>query len=298
MCRAYWLLILCLVALLLLSPPWVHALEVVDDTGRTLTLQKPAQRIITLAPHLTELLYAIDAGDRIVATVEFSDYPPPAKDIPRVGNFDRLSIESVLAYRPDLILAWHSGNNPWQLEALAKLGLRIYRSEPGTLAALPETLEKLGILSGRHLAAQAASTTLRNTIQELEDRYANREPVRAFYQVWDPPLYTINGAHIISDVLRLCGIQNIFADVAQLAPQVSEEAVLAADPQMIIAGQDQDGAFARWRKWPRLQAVAENNLYRVNPDLMQRHTGRLLAGAELLCGFAEEVRMKKRGQAH
>lgn len=298
MCRAYWLLLLCLIVLLLLSPPRAHALEVVDDTGRTLTLTKPAQRIITLAPHLTELLYAIDAGELIVATVEFSDYPLPAKNIPRIGNFDRLNIEAILAYQPDLILAWQSGNNPWQLEALEKLGLRIYRSEPGTLAALPETLEKLGSLSGRSESAQVAGGELRNRIQTLERRYAGRAPVRAFYQVWDPPLYTINGAHIISDVLRLCGIQNVFAMVTQLAPQVSEEAVLAADPQMIIAGQDQDGAFARWRKWPRLQAVADNNLYRVNPDLMQRHTGRLLQGAEQLCGFAEEVRMKKRGQAH
>ena len=298
MCRAYGLLLLCLIVLLLLSPPRAHALEVVDDTGRTLTLTKPAQRILTLAPHLTELLYAIDAGELIVATVEFSDYPLPAKNIPRIGNFDRLNIEAILAYQPDLILAWQSGNNPWQLETLEKLGLRVYRSEPGTLAALPETLEKLGSLSGRSQAAQVAGGDLRNRIQTLERRYAGRAPVRAFYQVWDPPLYTINGAHIISDVLRLCGIQNVFAKVTQLAPQVSEEAVLAADPQMIIAGQDQDGAFARWRKWPQLQAVAKNNLYRVNPDLMQRHTGRLLDGAKLLCGFAEEVRSKKRGQAH
>ena len=297
MCRAHWLLLLCLVLLLLFAPPWLRAFEVVDDTGNTLVLAQPAQRIITLAPHLTELLYEINAGDHIVATVEYSDYPPPARQIPRVGNFDKLNIETILRYQPDLILAWHSGNNPYQLEALEKLGLRVYRSEPHMLRAIPDTLERLGMLTGRQAAAQVVSAQLRQRIRELEKVYAAHEPVRGFYQVWDTPLYTINGTHIISDVMRLCGIENVFAQVNQLAPQISEEAVLAANPQMIIAGSDAANAFARWRKWPQLQAVALGNLYQVNPDLMQRHTGRLLLGAEQLCRFAQDVR-EKRGQTH
>jgi iron complex transport system substrate-binding protein len=270
-----------------------HALQVVDDSGKTLRLPHPAQRIITLAPNLTELLFDLGAGERVVATVQFSNFPAAAKRIPRIGSSSSLNLEAILSYQPDLILAWQSGNNPQQLLAIERLGIPVYRSEPHTLQDIPRTLGKLGHLLGLESKAAQLANRMQAGITDLRQRYAQRKPLTGFYQIWDTPIYTINGKHIISNIMALCGVRNVFADAPILAPVVSMEAVLARDPQMIISGGSakvRAENLAMWQAWPQLTAVRAHNLFYIDADLMQRDTPRILEGAKVLCLQAEEAR--------
>ena len=270
------------------------AIEVVDDSGNTVRLNNPAARVVTLAPNLTELLFDIGAGDRVVATVQFSNFPDAAKKIPRVGSGANINLEAVLGHRPDLVLAWQSGNNPQQVRAIERLGIPVYRSEPSTLQDIPVTLDKLGQLVGRTAGASAVAREMQRGIDALKAEYRQRKIITGFYQIWDKPIYTINGKHIISDIMQLCGVRNVFARAPVIAPIVSMEAVIARNPQMIISGGSarvRAENLSAWRAWPQLTAVRANNLFYIDADLMQRDTPRILEGAELLCQQAVQARV-------
>ena len=270
--------------------------SVTDDTGDTLRLARPAERIISLAPHMTELLYAAGAGDKLVGAVRYSDYPPPARDIPRVGDAHSFDIEQILALKPDLIIVWQSGNPAGQIRQLRDLNLNLFVSEPRSLADIPATIEKLGQLAGTLSAANEAATDFRQRLSKLRDAYSDRTPVDVFYQIWHQPLMTIGGNHVINNVIRLCGGRNVFAGIDQLAPQISIEAVLAAAPEVIIAsgtGEQRPDWLNDWRQWPQLPAVQQEQLRFIPPYLLQRHTPRILEGTARLCAMLEQARSKR-----
>jgi len=283
--------LLCLGFLLWTGP--ATATAVTDDTGTEIRLAEPAGRIISLSPHLTELVFAAGAGDRLTGVVSYSDYPPPARDIPRVGDAHSFDIERILARKPDLVLAWQSGNPAGQVRHLQQLQLPGYISEPRTFEDIAATIEDLGTLAGTPVIAAAAAQDFRQRLAALEQEYSGREPVSVFYQIWHEPLITIGGGHIIDEVIRLCGGRNIFSDIGQLAPRISIEAVLTAAPEVIIAGGSHDERPAwlnDWRQWPQLPAVRHEQLYLIHPDLLQRHSPRLLKGAAELCRKLEQAR--------
>lgn len=276
---------------------WAHAgIVVSDDLGTRLRLERPAQRIITLAPHLTETLFAAGAGERLIGAVAFSDYPEAAKKAASVGGYSQLDLEAITALKPDLIIAWHSGNAPKHIDKLRALGLPVYVSQPQHIDDIASEIERLGLLAGSETTARMAAKNFRERLLQLRQRYADRPPVRTFYQVWNQPLTTVGGRQIISDVIRLCGGENVFSRLESLAPTLSEEAVLAANPEVIVAS-GMDAArpewLDRWRRWGSLLAVTRDNLFFVPPDLIQRHTPRLLDGAEQLCRQLETARSRR-----
>lgn len=300
--------VLCCGILLLLFAVRAFAIEVRDDSGRLIRLAHPATRVITLAPNLTELAFDLGAGDKVVATVQFSNYPPAAKRLPRIGSSSSLNLEAILGYHPDLVLAWRSGNSPQQLRAIARLGIPVYRSEPQSLQDVATTLVRLGKLLGKQARAETLAQHMRAGIAQLQRQYAHRRSITGFYQIWNKPIYTVNGQHIISHIMRLCGVQNVFADAPVIAPRVSTEAVLARNPQMIISGGSarlRAQNLSSWQAWPQLAAVRAHNLFYIAPNLLQRDTPRILEGARLLCRQADVARMhlhlqeqKKEGQTH
>jgi len=270
--------------------------RVPDDAGATVVLAAPARRIVSLAPHVTELLYAAGAGGYVVGAVDYSDYPEAAKRIPRVGGYTGLDLEAIVALRPDLIIAWQSGNPPSQVERLRALGLAVYVSEPRHIEDVATNIERLGRLAGTADAALRAARAFRRRHEALRRRYAARPAVTVFYQIWDRPLMTVNGKQLISDVIHLCGGRNVFADLPILAPTVDVEAVLAADPEAIVAsgaGAARPEWFDAWRRWPQLRAVRRDNLFVVPPDVLQRHGPRILDGAEHLCADLETARRRR-----
>ncbi|MDP2821342.1 MAG: cobalamin-binding protein [Sulfuritalea sp.] len=270
---------------------------VVTDVGGTrIKLAAPARRIVSLAPHITELLFAAGAGDRVVGNVEYGDYPPAAKALPKVGGYSRLDLEAVVALKPDLVLGWESGNSPAAVSRLRALGLTVHLSQSNRIEDIAGELERIGKLAGTEAAANAAAAAFRERYARLAGRYSQRPAVEVFYQVWKQPMMTVNGKQIISDAIRLCGGRNVFATLPILAPTVTVEAVIAANPEVIVAsgmGDSRPEWLDDWRRWNTLAAVVRDNLYFVPPDLIQRHTPRILDGAEKLCVHLETARGKR-----
>jgi iron complex transport system substrate-binding protein len=286
---------LLLVAALAASQASQAAITVRDDDGNLVTLQKPAQRVIAMAPHVTELLFAAGGADKIVGAVNYSDYPEAAKQIPRVGDNRQVDMERVLAMKPDLIVIWMHGSSERQIDQLRKLGVPLYHSEPKKLDNIAENLEAMGKLLGTETAANAAAKDLRTRLASLRAQYSSRPPVKVFYQVWDKPLYTLNGAHIVSDSLKACGGVNIFADQKVTAPVVNVEAVLQADPEAIFATAEKDyGGVNLWRPYGTLTATKNGNLFTVNGNLLNRAGPRMIEGTAVLCEKLEEARQHRK----
>ncbi len=271
------------VAVLLLHGNAIGQIKVVDDYGNQVSLSTPASRIVSLAPHLTELLYAAGAGPKVVGAVAFSDFPPEARVLPRVGNDALIDLEAVLALRPDLIVAWPNPGTVRAVNRLAELQLAVFRSEPRELEDIAGTISRLGILLGTELQADRAAAGFRARASVLQKRYSGRPAVRVFYEVWDRPLITVNGDHVISKVIRLCGGENVFAGLPGIAPHIDREAVLRANPKVIV-GSDAI-SLDDWKAYP-----VTTHLQRIPAALIERHTPRILEGAERLCGLLEGAR--------
>lgn len=288
-----------LVAVLMLVAAFaapVHAVVTLqDDAGARLTLARPAQRIVSLAPHLTELLFAAGAGERVVGVGAFADYPEAARKLPQVGDSAMLDLERIVALKPDLLVVWRDGNSPQQLQRLAGLGIPVYASELGTLADIAGTLRRLGRLAGTEAAAEARAQAFEQRLRALRDRYAGRPPLRLFYQVWQRPLLTLNDRHLVMQGLALCGAQNVFGSLVPLVPTVSEEAVVAADPDVIVtgrAGRDAPDGLDGWRRLGRLKAVRSGALIVVDPDTLHRSSDRIVEGLDQLCARLDAVRAR------
>jgi iron complex transport system substrate-binding protein len=265
-------------------------------SGGTLVLEQPATRIISLAPNLAELLYAAGAGDRLVATVEFTDFPPAALQVPRIGDAFRFDLERIVEFAPDLVLGWASGNPDAALRRLDSLGLEVWRIEirqPGDVATV---LEAMARATGRLDVGLPAADEFRQRLAKLTARHAGTSPVRYFYQVSPRPLFTLNGEHLVSRGLALCGGRNVFADEPVLAPQVTLEAVLVADPAVLIApvlNADED-PLAQWRDWPRLAAARNGAFIHLPADEISRATPRLLDSLESACTLLDQFRRNDR----
>jgi iron complex transport system substrate-binding protein len=269
---------------------------VTDATGADVRLGAAAQRIVSLAPHITELLYAAGAGSKLVGNVDYGDYPVQANTLPRVGGYSRLDLEAIVALKPDLVIAWQSGNPPAALAKLRAMGITVFVSQPDRIADVAVELEHYGRLAGTEAPANAAAASFRTRLAALKNQYARRPVVDVFYQIWKQPLMTVNDQQIISDAIRLCGGRKVFGNLPVLAPTVTVEAVIAANPEVIAAsgmGDERPEWLDDWRRWNSLTAVKRGNLYFIPPQEIQRHTPRLLDGAEKLCRALELAREKR-----
>jgi iron complex transport system substrate-binding protein len=254
-------------------------------------------RIISLSPHITELLFAAGAGDRIVGVDDMSDYPPAAAGIARVGEASALDVEGLLKLKPTLIVLWDSGTPPRRKEELKRLNLQLYVTEQHHLDDIATTLLDFGRLAGTEAVAAAAAERYRIELAELRSQYAGRPRLSVFFQVWDRPLYTLSGTHVVTEVLSLCGADNVFADLTTLAPAIDREAVLARNPDVILIGATgAEGArqTADWGRFGTLRAVRERNIYNVDPSLVGRMAPRILQGVREVCEVLDTARDVRR----
>jgi iron complex transport system substrate-binding protein len=279
----------------LLISTTAFAVSAVDSDGRKVTLERPAQRIVSLAPHVTEQLFAAGAGNRIVGASEYSDYPEEAKKLPRVASSGTVNLEAVLALKPDLVVAWKLEATTSALTRLESLGVPVFYSEPHTLAEIPQLIESLGELAGTGATAKPLARSLRAELARLHAEYSERRTVTVFYQISDKPLMTIGGGQFVSDAIDLCGGRNIFAGSTVMAPVVNLESVVAADPVAILTARPDpsDRSWeAFWRRFPGLYAVELDNLYTVPTNEMHRHGPRAIAATRLLCERIDQARVK------
>jgi len=267
--------------------------SVVDDSGQTITLNKSAQRIVALAPHVVETLYTAGAGNKIVGAVDYSDYPNAAKSIPRVGGYSIINLEAIVALQPDLVIAWETGNSPAAIEKLRMLGIPVYLSQPNTLEDIGAEIKRFGVLAGTEPVANKAAEQYAQRLSTLRQRYQNRSTVRVFYQISEAPLMTIGGKQIITNALSTCGGKNVFDQLKPMASVITSEAVIAADPEAIVTSGMQKlnpTGLDFWKKWPALTATQRNNFFFIDPDLMNRNGPRMLAGTEDLCKALQTAR--------
>ncbi len=271
------------------------AITVHDDDGKPVTLQKPATRVIAMAPHVTEMLFAAGGAERVIAAVNYSDYPEAARRLPRIGSNRDIDLERVVALKPDLIVVWLHGSSERQIAQIRSLGIPLFHSEPRKLDDIASNLQRLGKLMGTEPVADAVAADLRRKVASLAQRYSKRPPVRMFYQVWDKPLYTLNGSHILSDVMRLCGGENIFAAMKVTAPVVSIEAVLQEDPEALFSGarNPEDVGLRMWAPYSTMTAIKRGNLFSIDGDLLNRSGPRMIAGAQVLCDSLEQARQRR-----
>lgn len=279
---------------LLLSAAWAQTapsqITVTDDFGRVVTLPAPAARILSLAPHNTENLFSAGAGDKVVGGVEYSDYPPEARRIASVGNHAQINLEAVIALAPDLVVAWETGHNREALKKIVRLGFPVYYSEPRTFEDIIENIEELALLAGSRARPPAAR--LREELAQVRARFGGRSVQTVFYQVWRDPLMTLNGEHFISRVLNLCGARNVFSHLPIIAPRLSVESVIQANPDIIIGGRVNglEPDMSMWKKWTLVNAVANDHFLSVDASVMHRHTARMIMGIRELCEQIDGVR--------
>ena len=294
MCMA--LLLVCPVQMLAAAPAQVLAapgggLTVTDDKGRELRLAVPARRIVALAPHVTELLFEVGAGADVVAVSDASDYPQAALALPHVGGYAGLDLERIVSLRPDLVVAWSSGNSQGQIEALRNAGLAVFESDPHDIEQIASSLERFGTLTGHQQLAAARALELRSAIAALAAAERGKPSVSVFYEVWDKPLYTLGAPHLISQLMQVCGARNLFSDINALAPEVSPEAVVARKPDLIVTEPRQvEERRANWVARGLVDAKEPDHVVGINPDWLIRATSRIVLGTKALCSAVDQRR--------
>lgn len=252
-----------------------------------------AKRIITLSPHLTEMVYSAGAGHALVGTVKYSNFPEAAKAVPRVGDFNALNFERILQLKPDLVLSWQSATAINDLHKLKQLGIEVWQSDIAHLTDIPQQILAIGQKAGTQQAAQITADHLNKLLSELAHRYQNRPPVSTFYQVWDNPLITLNGENFVSQGIALCGGRNIFHNLSQIAPQVNLESLILLNPSLILLGgpaQNQATWKTQWQHYPQIQAVKTQQIVSLNADHFQRPTARFIEALPQLCHIIDQTR--------
>ena len=244
------------------------------------------QRIVALAPHIVEMLFDIGAGDKIVGTVEYADFPKAALKIPRVGGYHGIQIEKILALKPDLVVVWQSGNKVSDIEQLEKMGLNIIYSKPHKIEDVADELRKLGKLTGHDIQANTVADRYTQRLKTLREQHADIAPMKVFYQLWPEPMRTINKETLINQLIEVCQGQNVFAENPTAYPQIGIENVIVAQPEIIILPNEKSNKeqpIIDWHKWPEIPAAKHNRFIRVNADLMHRFSTRMLEGIEDMC---------------
>lgn len=269
-------------------------IEMMDDRGSVIRLKQPAQRIISLSPNITELIFSAGAGGKLVGVSRYSDYPDAAKSIPNIGDASALDLERIVALQPDLVIVWRGGNAQVDMEKLEKLRLAVFATEATHLEDIPRLLRAIGQLAGTSVQGEQAAATYEEKLQQIGRAYGDHRKIKVFQLIWDQPLMTVNRNHIINDILELCGGTNVFASAPFLTPVISRENLVEADPHVIISSVPLDRIQADEnileRRFPNISAIRNRHLFFVPPDLIHRPTVRLLRAARMVCEQLESVR--------
>lgn len=273
----------------------VAPLHLIDDRGQVFLLEQPAKRIISLSPAITELVFAAGAGKNLVGVSRFSDYPEAAQSITNIGDAFSLDLERMIVLKPDLVIAWQSGNAKLGIGQLERLGLRVFVTEATKLEDIPRLLRIIGQLAGTSAVGESTAQTFETTLQQLKQRYAARKPVSVFQLIWPQPLITVGATHIINDIIRTCGGENVFAALTELMPVISEENLLAANPEVIFSSISNEllasSTESLAQRMPNISAIKNNHVYFIHPDLIHRQSPRILEAAKIICERLDSMRL-------
>jgi len=262
------------------------AIVLKDDTGATVTLASHPRRLVSLAPGATEMLFAAGAGQQIIATVQYADEPPAAKQIPRIGDVVAIDLEKLVALRPEVAIVWPGGGNPAQIDEIGRIGIPLYRQQVNSLADLAGSLRRLGVLAGTSPTADQAANAIEARLAGLAHKYENGRHPTVLLQVWNHPIYTVGGTHLMSDALKLCGARNVFSDLRELGPVIDVEAVVARNPDIIVVASPPGAGpewLADWQRFATLRAVRNHNVIVFEDQRLTRLGPSVIDATEELC---------------
>lgn len=265
-----------------------------SDPAGSKSAPESYERVVTLAPSLTELVFAVGAGAKLVGVSAWSDYPAEARDLPVVGDAFTVDQEQLALLNPDLLLVWESGTPEHATDELRKAGYTVEQIRTRGLADISKAMLRIGELTGQVSAARAAAEKFEMELSRLRESNDGRAPIRVFYQVSARPLYTVNREHYVSELIEICGGRNIFDDLADLAPAISVEAVVDRNPEVMLASTDAgDDGFAEWQRWPAISANLYGNLFLLPADEIARATPRLIVAGGALCLALQQARFNR-----
>jgi len=279
-----------LLVLAAVSAAEARALQIVDDRGVSLSLDRPARRIVALAPHLAEIAFAAGAGSKLVGVSSFSRHPAEAARLPVVASSGRVDIERLIVLKPDLVLAWRSGNPPLQIARLERIGIPVFVTEVRVLADIPRIIREVGDLGGSGRLAEARASEFESEAGRLRERYTGRRGVPVFLEIWHRPMLTVSGAHLLSDAVRVCGGRNVFASARTLTPLVSREQILDARPEVIVTSGNGGEALPEWKGFEQVPAVRDRRVYSIDPDALTAQGPHVLEGVRALCQTLDRAR--------
>lgn len=278
---------------LIASPLWAQV-QVTDDIEKKVTLPRFAQRIVTTSPHALELVIAAGGKSKIVGQSQYGHQLHPIAGAEIVNHHSHLDVEKVLQLSPDLLIVWRYGLPEKQIALLQESGIPVFYSDPQKLDDIAHNLDRIGRLIGTHEKAKKKAASIQKKIKALRQTYANQAAMRVFWQVSGQPLYTLNGRHMVSEVIELCGGVNVFAQMKPIAPLVGVEDVLLRNPEVIVASslQSQKAIEAQWNRYHFMAAVQQGNIYQISPDLLSRPSPNMIYGIKYLCEILESARHK------
>ena len=268
-------------------------LVITDDTGKTVTLSAIPTRVVSLAPGATEMLFAAGAGKHVIATVEYSDEPPAAKQVPRIGDVVAIDMERLVALRPEVAVVWPGGGNPAQIEEISRMHIPMYRQQVNSLADIASSLRRLGALAGTRNVAEQAAQKIETRLATLTRTYGSSQHPSVLMEVWNHPFYTVGGTHLMSDALRICGARNVFGDLKELGPVIDVEAIVARDPDIIVAAAPPGAGaewLADWKRFTTLRAVRNGNLIAFEDQRLTRLGPSVIDATEALCKALAKAR--------
>ena len=278
------LVLACLCTLL-----WACSKPVAESPG-----DAPAERVVTFAPHLSEMMFAIGAGEQLVGVSAWSNFPREVLDLPEVGDAFTVDQEQLALLDPDLLLVWESGMPAHVVDELQNRGYRVESIRTRSLADVATAMLRLGELTGQLEKAEVAAGQFTGALDELSEEYRDAEPITVFFQITARPLYTVNREHFISEIISLCGGRNVFDDLEDMAPSVAVEAVLDRDPEVMLAGANLgDNAFEEWARWPELAANRYGNQFLLPDEIIGRPVPRLAAAGRSVCIALDQARKNR-----
>lgn len=285
--RNKWLLCL----LFLFVSPLRAQVVIYDDLDHRLSFNQNVTRIASLSPYVTEMLYFIGAQKTIVARTQGDNYPADVKKVVSVGDFRQIDIERLLITRPELVVVWQSGPTSYQVKQLENLNIPVFYSYPKTISDVSYTMQRLALLTGQDKQITKVKRWYESWLK-LQRENSNKKRVSVFYQVSNRPIYTLNDNHVLGEIIKGCGGQNVFGNASVLAPMVSLESVLEKDPDVIVASHflKTSDSLSLYRAYPTLKAVKNNYLFEIDPDLLDRPGPRLLQGAQFMCEILNKAR--------
>ncbi|WP_421683605.1 cobalamin-binding protein [Stutzerimonas urumqiensis] len=269
--------------------PWLACLLGCLLGGLLVSPLQAADRVVSLAPSLSEIMLELGAEDRLVGVLDGGERPAALAGIPSVGRYGRVEMEALLSLSPDLVLLWPDSIGAGERRQLEQFGIPLLIVEPHRLEDLAGGVQRIADGIGLPARGHARAEGVRERLKALEERYRDAEPLSVFYQIWDQPLYTVGGNQIISDALETCGARNVFADLELPAPQVGIEAVLARDPDVIVVSEPR--LAEAWKAWPQLSAVREGQVWAVPDRGLERPSLQMLAATEQLCERLDAARI-------